>query len=113
MACPARLHRAPQVHYSEPVLRTAAAAVAEIGAYRYIAAHLRRNDFQYRQAGEVGELAAKFLAKLKPGEALYIATDEVDPAYVEAFKYVGRGLLNPFGEGGLGCTRALRGLRTR
>ena len=58
------------VHYSAPVLETAAAAVAQIGAFGYVAAHLRRNDFQYRQAGEVDELAGKFKRALRPGEAL-------------------------------------------
>lgn len=74
------------VYYVPAVVNTAARVVAEMGAFAYVAVHLRRNDFQYRQAGSARELADKFKGVLETGEPLYIATDELDPAYVASFR---------------------------
>jgi hypothetical protein len=73
------------VHYTPEIFKEAARVVVELGALGFVAAHLRRNDFQYRQAGPAKELARVLGSKLRPGEPLYIATDEVDPQYVADF----------------------------
>merc|ERR1712232_272186 len=74
------------LHYVPAVFETASRVVAKIGAFAYVAAHLRRNDFQYRQAGTASDgLAERLGQALKPGEPLYIATDELDPKYVADF----------------------------
>merc|ERR1711869_92018 len=57
-----------------------------MGALGFVAAHLRRNDFQYRQAGTAKDHAHMLGAQLRPGEPLYIATDEVSPQYVADFR---------------------------
>jgi hypothetical protein len=74
------------VRYTPEIIREAARVVAELGALGFVAAHLRRNDFQYRQAGTAKDHARMLGAQLRPGEPLYIATDEVSPQYVADFR---------------------------
>jgi len=91
------------VHYTKEIVGMAAKAVAEIGMFKFVAVHLRRNDFQYRQAGRAGAEAGKSKAlpqgvrefvpvlkqlkdELKPNESVYIATDELDENYLAEFR---------------------------
>eukprot|EP00401_Gymnodinium_catenatum_P028819 CAMPEP_0117467398 /NCGR_PEP_ID=MMETSP0784-20121206/5636_1 /TAXON_ID=39447 /ORGANISM="" /LENGTH=450 /DNA_ID=CAMNT_0005261367 /DNA_START=125 /DNA_END=1473 /DNA_ORIENTATION=+ len=75
----------PYLHYSQPIWHSAAAVVAKLGVFNFVAVHLRRNEFQYKKAGESRDHVAKFKAQLRTGEPLYIATDEMDEEYVRSF----------------------------
>jgi len=74
------------VHYTNDIVNLAAEAIIHMGAFAYVAVHLRRNDFQYEKAGDATSHLVRLQAELKEGEALYLATDELDPKYIEEFK---------------------------
>jgi len=42
-----------------------------MGAFAYVAVHLRRNDFQYEKAGDATSHLVRLQAELKEGEGLY------------------------------------------
>jgi len=84
------------LHYTKEIVHAAAEAVSSMGAFSYVAVHLRRNDFQYAQAGradgeqEQHRQAVNVLEgikkELRPGEPLYIATDELDEEYLKSYR---------------------------
>jgi len=77
------------IHYNPTLFEMASHPVAALGASRYMALHLRRNDFQYDQApsaGEAGKLVRSLEGRLKPLEAVYVASDEVDQNWWKALR---------------------------
>lgn len=74
------------VHYTSEIISTAAHAVATMGALSYVAVHLRRNDFQYDKAGSADLHADTLKKELKPGEPVYIATDELEGDYIAEYR---------------------------
>ena len=52
------------IHYRDNIFETAANAVSEMGIFNYTAVHLRRNDFQYAQAGMALGLGRRVLMVL-------------------------------------------------
>merc|ERR1719401_3221519 len=73
-----RSKSAGDLHYRPHLYQLASGPVAAMGFREYLALHLRRNDFQYQQAPEAGEwLVNTITGHAKPGEPIYIASDEV------------------------------------
>jgi len=74
------------LHYTPAIVRAAAQVVAEIGLFDYVAVHLRRNDYQYTIAGHPDQHINNLKNQLKPGESIYVATDELDGNYLEQWR---------------------------
>lgn len=77
---------ADYLHYTPDIVRAAAQVVAEIGLFDYVAVHLRRNDYQYTIAGHPEQHITNLKNQLKPGENIYVATDELDGNYLEQWR---------------------------
>eukprot|EP00516_Mucochytrium_quahogii_P004615 CAMPEP_0203761874 /NCGR_PEP_ID=MMETSP0098-20131031/14870_1 /ASSEMBLY_ACC=CAM_ASM_000208 /TAXON_ID=96639 /ORGANISM=" , Strain NY0313808BC1" /LENGTH=436 /DNA_ID=CAMNT_0050656043 /DNA_START=377 /DNA_END=1687 /DNA_ORIENTATION=+ len=62
--------------------------VRQMGGFDgFFSLHVRRNELQYKSAFASGDVTAKNVAPLiKPGEKVYIATDEVEEGFFNAFK---------------------------
>ena len=56
------------------------------GLFDYVAVHLRRNDYQYTIAGHPDQHINNLKNQLKPGENIYVATDELDGNYLEQWR---------------------------
>jgi len=82
-------HRAffrAHVHWVPEVFEIASKVVAKLGMFKYGAAHIRRNDLQYKDVFfSPTRLSKRVLPALSPGETLYIATDETSPRYFKPF----------------------------
>jgi len=74
------------LHYTPEITRAAAAAVAQIGLFEYVALHLRRNDFQYKTADDPVHHMDNLKKALQKNENIYIATDELDDEYLAKWK---------------------------
>jgi hypothetical protein len=75
------------VVYVDEVWEIAARVVAHLGAFRYSALHIRRNELQYKQVFVSMNATVRNIAPLLPaGEPLYIATDEVSPQFFDALR---------------------------
>lgn len=75
------------VHYVPEVFEIAARVIELMGLFEYAALHIRRNDFQYKQVKVgVGDTLSNIDPLLRPGETLYVATDEPDPAFLAPFR---------------------------
>ena len=74
------------VHYVPEVYEVAAQIVAKLGGFgAFSSAHVRRNDLQYKEVFISGDKTAQHVTNLlKPGESLYIATDELAPGFFKA-----------------------------
>eukprot|EP00929_Paragymnodinium_shiwhaense_P091749 TRINITY_DN51650_c0_g1_i1.p1 TRINITY_DN51650_c0_g1~~TRINITY_DN51650_c0_g1_i1.p1 ORF type:complete len:440 (-),score=70.26 TRINITY_DN51650_c0_g1_i1:8-1327(-) len=87
--CPDRGMGARLLHFHPSLFAAASAAISELGLGRYAALHLRRNDFQYSQAPTAEgsrALLDQIRAHLREGEAIYIASDELDHDWWAAFR---------------------------
>ena len=75
------------VHFVDEVFEVAAQAIALLGATRYSALHVRRNDLQYTQSWVSAEQTLQNIRPLLlPGETLYLATDETNHSFFDAFR---------------------------
>lgn len=75
------------VHLLPVVFEIAAKVVADLGAFKYVALHVRRNELQYKNVFKrASQSLANVKAKLHPGETLYIATDETKGDFFDAFR---------------------------
>jgi hypothetical protein len=72
----------PELHYQRHLYAIASGPVAQMGVRNYTALHLRRNDFQFTQAPDsLGSGLDPDSWMLRPGEAVYVASDEIDPQW--------------------------------
>ena len=76
------------IHYTDLVFEAASRVVAFMGLFNYSSMHIRRNDLQYQSAflsakGSVQNTAAL----LRPNETLYIASDELEAGFFQAFHH--------------------------
>mmetsp|Transcript_31391 Transcript_31391/g.55220 ORF Transcript_31391/g.55220 Transcript_31391/m.55220 type:complete len:532 (-) Transcript_31391:347-1942(-) len=75
------------IHLKSSVFEIAAKVVAELGAFNYVAMHVRRNELQYKTSFKAASVSLKNVrAKLKTGEKIYIATDEVKEDFFNVFR---------------------------
>ncbi|GBG34300.1 Hypothetical Protein FCC1311_105232 [Hondaea fermentalgiana] len=75
------------VHYRSIVFDIAARVIRELGPFRFAALHVRRNDLQYKEVFlSAQDTLNNVRALLRPGEKLYIATDETNANFFEAFE---------------------------
>jgi len=87
------------LHYNPHLFDLASIAVSKMGAGHYFAIHLRRNEFQFTQAPSASEsarLLANLKSHLKPGEPVYVASDEVDSAWWGGFQSKLQDMGHPF-----------------
>lgn len=77
--------------YAPHIVRAAEAYVQELGGFRAFGAlHIRRNELQYKNVFLPGETSAAHVAPLfRPGEPVYLATDEMEPGFFQAFEDLG------------------------
>ena len=67
--------------FSEPIMRVAEAIIRDL-PQPFASAHVRRNDLQYKHVFVSANQTVSFLARGIPRDtALYLSTDEVDPAW--------------------------------
>mmetsp|Transcript_34486 Transcript_34486/g.48134 ORF Transcript_34486/g.48134 Transcript_34486/m.48134 type:complete len:182 (+) Transcript_34486:3-548(+) len=91
------------LHLVPSVFDIAARVVAELGAFRYVALHVRRNELQYKSSFKSAQVSLHNIeSKLIKGETLYIATDEVKSDFFDVFRESYRVFQwkDFFGEGG-------------
>mmetsp|Transcript_4557 Transcript_4557/g.8169 ORF Transcript_4557/g.8169 Transcript_4557/m.8169 type:complete len:517 (-) Transcript_4557:143-1693(-) len=75
------------VHLLPSVFEIAAHVVADIGAFNFVALHVRRNELQYKSSFKSATVSLKNIReKLKPGETIYIATDETKEDFFNVFR---------------------------
>jgi hypothetical protein len=75
------------VHWVPQVFEIASKVVAKLGLFEYGAAHVRRNDLQYKDVFfDASRLADRVLPSLSPGETIYIASDENSDDYFRPFE---------------------------
>eukprot|EP00467_Chlorarachnion_reptans_P004168 CAMPEP_0114508506 /NCGR_PEP_ID=MMETSP0109-20121206/12646_1 /TAXON_ID=29199 /ORGANISM="Chlorarachnion reptans, Strain CCCM449" /LENGTH=501 /DNA_ID=CAMNT_0001687463 /DNA_START=171 /DNA_END=1676 /DNA_ORIENTATION=- len=75
------------VHLLPSVFEIAARVVADLGAFNYVAAHVRRNELQYKNSFKSAQESLKNIeSKLTKGETIYIATDEVKEDFFDVFR---------------------------
>eukprot|EP00966_Prymnesium_polylepis_P081175 1880556-Prymnesium_polylepis.1 len=75
------------VVYVDAVWDVASRVVAHLGAFRYSALHVRRNDLQYKHVFVSANATLAHVAPLlDAGEPLYIATDEARPEFFDALR---------------------------
>ena len=75
------------VRYVDRVWQLAASAVAYLRPFTYSALHIRRNEFQFKQTRLAPEASlANVRALLMRGQRVYMATDEVAPAFFAAWR---------------------------
>eukprot|EP00928_Gymnodinium_smaydae_P045247 TRINITY_DN30180_c0_g4_i1.p1 TRINITY_DN30180_c0_g4~~TRINITY_DN30180_c0_g4_i1.p1 ORF type:complete len:429 (+),score=81.43 TRINITY_DN30180_c0_g4_i1:53-1339(+) len=77
------------IHYNPKMFDIASIAVARMGASGYTALHLRRNDFQFVQAPSADNLAVllgSLEEHMKPGEPVYVASDEIHEEWWQALQ---------------------------
>lgn len=84
-----RFHRMLRnhVHLLPSVFEIAAKVVADLGAFKYVAAHVRRNELQYKNSFKSAtESLRNIESKLVKGETIYIATDEIKEDFFDVFR---------------------------
>jgi hypothetical protein len=70
------------LHYRSAFYNMASGPISTLGVQNYMALHLRRNDFQFQQAPEdPTKLVAQIHSIALPQEAVWVASDEVDPTW--------------------------------
>lgn len=75
------------IRYHPNIFAIASEIISSLGPYQYTAVHIRRNDFQYKQARTRAEETWNNTHKLFTDELpVYIATDEVDKDFREVFR---------------------------
>ena len=73
--------------YVDVVWQVAARVVAQLGAFRYSALHIRRNDLQYKNVFVSANATLRNVAPLlREGETLYLATDEQRPEFFDTLR---------------------------
>jgi len=84
-----RFHRMLRnnVHLLPEVFEVAAKVVTELGAFQFVALHVRRNELQYKSSFKSAtESLNNIRSKLHKGETIYIATDEVKEDFFDVFR---------------------------
>jgi hypothetical protein len=75
------------VRYSDAVWAVAAHVIAVLGPFRYSAMHIRRNELQYTSSfADCNTTVANTAPLLRPGEVLYLATDETAPGFFDPLR---------------------------
>lgn len=75
------------LHYVDTIFAVASRVITAMGLFNYTALHVRRNDLQYKEVHiPAGGTLANIRALVPAGEPLYLATDEVAPAFFAALE---------------------------
>jgi len=75
------------LHYRANLYNQASGPIGTLGLQNYLALHLRRNDFQFKQAPEdPTKLVEQIHQVALPQEAVYLASDEVDQTWWDRFR---------------------------
>lgn len=75
------------LHYRTTLYNMASGPISTLGLQNYLALHLRRNDFQFKQAPEDPTKLVEQIHKVAlPEEAVYLASDEVDQMWWDRFR---------------------------
>jgi hypothetical protein len=75
------------VHFRSVIFEIASRVVAFMGAFEYSSLHVRHGDFQYKETFlQAGDSLHHVQPLLNDHEVLYIATDETDPKFFDAFE---------------------------
>mmetsp|Transcript_2983 Transcript_2983/g.4400 ORF Transcript_2983/g.4400 Transcript_2983/m.4400 type:complete len:507 (-) Transcript_2983:35-1555(-) len=75
------------MHLLGEIFEVAAKVVSDIGAFKFVSLHVRRNELQYKSSFKSASESLKNIrSKLTPGETIYIATDEVKEDFFDVFR---------------------------
>lgn len=73
------------VHFPSVVFEVASYVVHQLGLFQFTSLHVRRNELQYKEVFmDASHTYENIKPLLKPGEPIYIATDETDPHFFDA-----------------------------
>ncbi|GBG32093.1 GDP-fucose protein O-fucosyltransferase 1 [Hondaea fermentalgiana] len=66
------------IHFREEIIELAERIISKLGDFQYSCLHIRRNEFQFKDAWTPAETIVENTKRLfKPGERMYISTDEL------------------------------------
>jgi hypothetical protein len=75
------------IRYIPEIFGPAQTIIDKLGMFEYSSLHLRRNDIQFKVSrADPATTAANVSRLLKPGETLYLATDETDESFFADLK---------------------------
>jgi hypothetical protein len=85
--CAARENTPLPLHYRSTFYDMASGPISSLGMQKYLALHLRRNEFQYKQAPQdPTKLVEQIHSVALPQEAVWVASDEVDQTWWDGLR---------------------------